>query len=320
MISIQKEIATGEGLQRLLQQVILNYQGTVQDARRSAIDFGPLTTPYQASLDVVLQAMAQPDWTEVQIASFREELQAAFGSFKQKADQQLSRLKKDLEQTSTSLLAVLKALEYEEPALSLRAQVTKLEDLQKIDEIQQLKTALHLASGDFEKSLNEIEKRDRLVISDLQAEITTLHNRVSVLSVQDGETRSLRMILDERLAGEPFSLLLVRLSGLGRVKAAHGEACATAVMDEARSRLKKAVGEMQAIGLWDEQTLGAVIPAGAAASVLTQTANTALSGKYEFSEKEVTLHASAGMLAWRPPEDRSRFLRKLQDLAQVLPG
>jgi GGDEF domain-containing protein len=320
MISIQKEIATGQVLQRLLDQVILNYQGTVQDARRSAVDLGPLTAPYQASLDVVLQAMAQPDWTEMQVASFREELQAAFRSFKQKADQQFSRLKNDLEQTSTSLLAVLKTLEYEEPALSLRAQVTKLDELQKIDEIQQLKAALQLASCEFEKSLNEIEKRDHLVISDLQAEITTLHNRVAVLSVQDGETRSLRMILDERLSGEAFSLLLVRLSGLGRLKAAHGEACATAVMDEARNRLKKAISEMQAIGLWDEQTFGAVIPAGAGSAVLTQAANTALSGKYEFSEKAVTLHASAGVLAWRPPEERARFLRKLQDLAQVLPG
>jgi adenine-specific DNA methylase len=91
-------------------------------------------------------------------------------------------------------------------------------------------------------------------------------------------------------------------------------------MTEAQSRLKEAISEMRAVGLSDEQTLYAVMPPGASASVLTQTANIALSGKYAISEKEVTLQASAGVLVWRPSDERERFLRRLQDLVQVLPS
>jgi|SRR5450755_2184205 GGDEF domain-containing protein len=324
MISIQQEIRTGERLQRLqeqtlLEQTMLCYQQAIEDAKQNAIDFGAITAPYQASLDGILQSLAQEVLSDAHAEQLRARLQTAFRSYKEKAGQQLSRLRKDLEQTATSLSAVLKSLEYDDPALSLRAQVKQLDELQKIDDIQQLKASLQAALGELENSLNEMEKRDRLIISDLQAEITTLHNRVAVLAVQSEGPRSLRLILDDRLSGEPFTLLVVRIAGFARVKTMHGEPCANAVMTEAQNRLKAAIEQLLAVGLWDERTIGAVTAAGVKASDLTLAANTALTGKYQIQEVgEVMLQASAGVLAWRPQDDRTRFLSRLQDLVQVL--
>src|SRR5271166_2894711 len=129
MISIQKEIRTGEGLQRLLERTMLCFQGTVEDARRYAIDFGPLTRVYQAALDEIIESTAKQEWSTNQVEQVRSRVQAAFRSYQQKAEQQLCRLRSDFEQTATSLAAVLKSLEYEDPALSLRAQVKQLEEL-----------------------------------------------------------------------------------------------------------------------------------------------------------------------------------------------
>jgi GGDEF domain-containing protein len=320
MISIQKEMRTGEALQRLLEQTMLCYQRAVEDAKQSAIDFGPLTAPYQAELDAIVQCIAGEEWSESYADRVGARLHTAFRSYKVKAEQQLVRLRTDLDQTATSLRAVLKSLEYDEPALSLRAQVKQLDELQRIDDVQQLKATLQAALGELEKGLNEMEKRDRLVISDLQAEISTLHNRVAILAVQKEGARSLQLILEDRLLGEPFSLLVVRLTGLARLKTLHGDACADAVMQEAQSRLKAAINHLQAVGLWDERTIGAVTAADASASALTLAAKTGATGKYQVQGGDVTLQASAGVVTWRPMDDRTRFLRRLRDLVQVLPS
>ena len=183
-----------------------------------------------------------------------------------------------------------------------------------------MKASLQSALGKLEDCLNEMEKRERLVISDLQSEITTLHNRVAILAPAREGPRNLRLILDERLSGDSFTLLVVRLNGLARVKNMYGDDCANAVLTEAQGRLKLAITHMQAIGLWDEQTIGAVTAADATAAVLTHAANTALTGKYHVEGQELLLRASAGLVAWRPSDDRERFLRRLQDLVQVLPN
>jgi GGDEF domain-containing protein len=320
MISIQKEIRTGEGLLRLLERTMLCFQGTVEDARRYAIDFGPPTRVYQAALDDIIETTAKQEWSAHQVEQLRSRVQTAFRSYQQKAEQQLCRLRSDFEQTATSLAAVLKSLEYEDPALSLRAQVKQLADLQKIDDVAELKASLQAALGKLEDSLNQMEKRERLVISDLQAEISTLHNRVAILAPAREGPRNLRLILDERLSGDSFTLLVVRLNGLTRVRNTHGDVCANAVLTEAQERLKSAIAHMQAVGLWDDQTIGAITAADATAAVLTHAANTALTGKYHAEGRELALRASAGLVAWRPSDDRERFLRRLQDLVQVLPN
>jgi len=310
---------SGEGLRRLLDQMTLCYQGAVTDAKQYAVDFGPLTPPYQAGLDKILTAMNQQEWNESSLAQFKTSLQTSFRSFKEKAEQQLYRLRNDLNQTSESLSAVLKSLEYDEPAQSLRTQVKQLSDLQRVEDIRQLKVALQTALVQLEKGLEETEKRNLMVISDLQAEISVLQNRVEVLAEQKIGERSLRAVVEERLSGESFVLLVARLAGLGRLKAKHGDAGVSAVMGVAQQRLARAMGPAHAVGLWDPQTVGMLMaPTGAPASAATKTATNALSGNYEVGAEAVSLQASAGVVEWRPPDDRAQFLRRLQDLLHVL--
>jgi predicted signal transduction protein with EAL and GGDEF domain len=319
VISIQKEMRNGEGLQQLLDKISLCYQGTVADARQYAIDFGALTPPYQAGLDTIVKAMAEQEWNEANLDQFKTNVQTSFRSFKDKAEKQLYRLRNDLNQTTTSLSAVLKALEYEEPTQTLRTQVNRINDLQKVDDIRQLKSALRVALSQLEKSVEETEKRNRMVISDLQAEISTLQNQVSIMAEQKVGERTLRAVLDERLSGEPFVLLVVRLAGLGRLKTKHGEPGVTAVMNAAQQRLSGVMGPALAIGLWDQQTLGMLNqPTDAPSASLTRTAINALTGKYDVLGETVTVQANAGVLEWRPPDDRAAFLRRLQDLLHVL--
>jgi len=319
VISIQKEMRFGEGLQRLLDQITLCYQSAIVDAKQYAIDFGALTPPYQAGLDKILSAMTQEEWNETSLTQFKTSLQTSFRSFKEKAEQQLYRLRNDLNETTTSLSAVLKSLEYDEPAQSLRAQVKHLSDLQKVEDIRKLKTALQTALVQLEKGLEETEKRNRMVISDLQAEISVLQNRVEVLAEQKIGERSLRAVVEERLSGEPFVLLVARLAGLGRLKAKHGDAGVSAVMGVAQQRLARALGSGHAVGLWDQHTVGMLLnPTDAPASAATRTATSALSGNYEVGAEAVSLQASAGTVEWRPPDDRAQFLRRLQDLLHVL--
>jgi len=309
----------GEGLQRLFDQISQCYQGVVSDAKQYAIDFGALTPPYQASLDTVLNAMAEQVWNETSLTQFRTNVQNSFRGFKDQAEQQIQRLRNDLEQTTTSLSAVLKALEYDEPAQSLRTQVHHLTDLQKLEDISQLKRALQTALVKLEKGLEETEKRNRMAISDLQAEISVLQNRVVVLAEQKVGERSLRAVLDDRMTGGSFLLLVARLAGLGRIKTKHGEAGVSAVMSLAQQRMATAMGPTLAIGLWDPQTIGMVMnQAGAPASALTRNTTTALSGRYDVLDETVNLQASAGVVEWRPPDDRAQFLRRLQDLLHVL--
>ena len=321
MISIQKEIREGVGLQHLLELVRHCYQGVVEDAKVFAVDFGELTPPYQANLAAILTAMATQEWDETSLNEFRAALRTSFRSFKDKAEQKLYRLKNDLNQTATSLTAVLKSLEYDEPALTLRTQVKQLSDLQKIDEIEQLKNVLKTALVQLEKGLDETEKRNRMVISDLQTEVSMLHNRVAVLAEQKVGERSLRLVLDERLLGEAVVLLVVRLAGLGRLKTQHGDAGVEVVLKAAQKRLREAMEPVLAIGLWDEQTVGMLTnPTGASAASLTKKATMALSGRYELMGEAVSLQASAGVLEWRPPDDGAQFMRRLQDLLHVLRG
>ena len=319
MISIQKEMRQGEGLQRLLDHIGLCYQAGVVDAKQYAIDFGAITPPYVASLEAILHSMSTQEWNATNVDQFRTALQTSFRSIKDKAEQQLYRLKSDLNQTTTSLTAVLKAMEYEEPTQTLRTQVKHLNELQKVDDVRELKKALQTALVQLEKGLDETEKRNRMVVSDLQAEISVLHNRISVLAEQRIGERSLRAVLDERLSGEPFVLLVARLAGLGRLKAQHSDAGVEAVMNAAQQRLIRGMGPALAFGLWDQQTVGMITsPTGATSSTLTKNAITALSGKYTVLGETVMLQASAGIVEWRPPDDRALFLRRLQDLLHVL--
>jgi GGDEF domain-containing protein len=297
----------------------LCYQAAVEDAKQHAIDFGAITAPYRASLDAILGSMATVEWSDTHLDYFRVALQTSFRSYKEVAEKQLFRLRTDLEQTTVSLSAVLKSLEYDEPARSLRTQVAGIEDLQKIDDLELLKSRLGAALVELEKGLDEMEKRNHLAISDLQAEVSMLYDRVAVLATPKLSERNLRVIVDERLSGAPFTLLIVRLAGLSRIQARYGDEAIAAVLISAQQRLEGALELVQAIGVWDERTLGALLDqTDATAAALTRSATNALSGKYDVGGEEVTLQANAGVLEWRPPGETARFLRRLQDLLHVL--
>ncbi len=207
-----------------------------------------------------------------------------------------------------------------------------LESTAQSGNIEDLRGAISTAIVEIQSSVEQIQRSNQLVVSQLQDEIRVLHlqfeqDRTALFTDRSSGSWNRQKIdihLDNLLRqNQPFCLLMVRIRNLKRLESQHSRTVVEGTLKALISRFAAITGDEAIIGRWTEDQFVAVLdmPSGRAIPLSTG-ASSKLSGSYAVQEnglsQTVTLQATAGVIDHNSTADPSTFLQKLDQLAVAI--
>jgi len=295
MISIQNEIRTAENLQTLLMSVCESYRAAIEDSGQYAVEIDPSITPaHREALKKTAQRISTEEMsTASELAALRSTVRNLLRDYKERAEQYLTELRNKLEEHAGALQNVLGALtaDSEDQEKKLHREMVRLGEVAGANSLQDMRAGVLLVKTRIESCIEEIEKRNRVVVAELHSEIQALQRQVDLLNSPASKTLGAVGVRErveaEMAAGNSFLLLFVRIRNLESIRSRFGPDLATRVAQCALKRLGNLPVRDVAVGGWMEGILCAMIPESARSGVdLAREANTRLGGKYVFTQIE----------------------------------
>jgi GGDEF domain-containing protein len=301
MISIQKEIRTAEDLQSLLVAVVETYRSSVEDSGQYAIDLDPSVTPaYREALRRIAERISvQAIGSASTVPSLRSAVRNVLRDYKEKAEQYLAELRGRLEEHASTLRTVLDALtsDSEDGERKLRSELKRFGDLTAAKDLAEMRAGVLSLKGSLETCIEELERRNRIVVAELTSEIQALQKQVDQLRAPASGASGMGVrerVEAETAAGNSFLLLFVHIRNLESIRARFGPELTERVIRCAIQRLTNLHAKSVTVGCWQEAVLCAVIREPDRAGVaLARDANHRLSGKYVFTESDRVIEIAA---------------------------
>jgi GGDEF domain-containing protein len=263
-------------------------------------------------------------------SSFRDELR----EYRDQPAVHLQKMRQEVVNATAAMTIFANAISSsgEDHEKHVSSHLHSLESTAQSGNIEDLRGAISTAIVEIQSSVEQIQRSNQLVVSQLQDEIRVLHlqfeqDRTALFTDRSSGSWNRQKIdihLDNLLRqNQPFCLLMVRIRNLKRLESQHSRTVVEGTLKALISRFAAITGDEAIIGRWTEDQFVAVLdmPSGRAIPLSTG-ASSKLSGSYAVQEnglsQTVTLQATAGVIDHNSTADPSTFLQKLDQLAVAI--
>ena len=200
---------------------------------------------------------------------WHDEIQRELKNYRQQGEKRIRGLRSDLEQTAEALqqyvIAFADGGECEEKRL--KGDLSALEQLRQKQTVAELHEGLAAIAARLSGTIEEIQKRNQLVVTQLQDEIRTLQRRLEQAERRQGQTANIsqRASFEKRVQeriqrGEEFCLFLVRIPNWSHILQTETAERASILISEVHSRLNESLGADTFAGRWYDGYLTALVP------------------------------------------------------------
>jgi len=334
LISTGDPVTEFDRMESLLRTVTAGYGSAVRSTAQYAIKVDSLDAQlfrqHIEALEEQFGAAAAPEHWEALQTSFRSELRA----YRDKATEQLGRMRADIKAAADAMLifadsVASNGLDHEE---QLQEELGQLESAIKDENLSQVRAVIGSAASAIAASVSKMQSSHKLVIAQLRDEMRLLHKQI------DTERRILytdratglwnRQKLDSQITdrlenGQPFCMLLVRLSNLKRLEGVYSRTVIEGAMKALRQRFTAMIGEEALLGRWNDENFAAILDIEQAEAIgISQEATAKLSGTYSVQGngewQNVALQAVVGVIDHPADGDGASFHQKLLQMSDAL--
>ncbi len=342
LISIRKSVSDLDRLDQLQKhgeitnRILDCYALAIQSVAQYAVEMDPpLAAGHRAALQVLEHkaraAASEAHLLEVQ-TSFRGELR----DYRDRNAAVLKKIHEEMENAAAAMMifADTVAASGANHEHEVNAELRRLESASHCTSVEEMREGIGAAIDSIESSVQQMQRGNQLIVSQLQDEIRILHQQI------DAERKALytdrasgawnRQKIDLHVdnllrQNQPFCLLLVWVRNYKRLESQ----CSRSVLDGALKalfgRLAAVAGDDAVIGRWREDQFAAVldlVPGHAIA--ISAEANRKLSGAYSVQEnglaQKIAVQAVAGVVDRLRGVDAGKFREKLDQLSTAISG
>jgi GGDEF domain-containing protein len=334
MISLRK---TADDLARkdeLIRSANEYYSRIIRTCGETAVEFEPRAAAELREEIYSLEAQFKRSSAAPEFALAYEFLRKRLETYRNLGGERIGRMREDLKSATDAMKVFadgvsVTAADYE---LRLRQEVQRLDSLSGSDNLNQIRTGIKEVSAAILESHEQLDRSNRLVISQLRDEIRTLHNamgaerqrRLTDPTSGVWTRQAIKERMDVLLANSlPFYVLAVGINNWNRIQGQHSQNARQAALRAFLAELRKFLGENPTIGRWSEQLyLGVIQGSPASALSISGDLKKKLPKTYTVPDGTmiytVQLDASIGVVDRREGIDSARFYVKLGQLTDTL--
>lgn len=267
MISIRNEVDELERFHRLRNVVTECYLAAIRNSAEYAVELDEgLTGLHRKHLLALAEAVAadlEPDHLNESRATFRNLLR----DYRERASRHLNGMREELANATRALEEIMESLSRagDESEVGLRKSLQRLREASRFSDVQSLR-ALALGAADaIESNFEEMRKRHELTISQFQAEIRVLHQRIDRMERAasiDAMTELMRRgEIEQRVAqGIPGSCLLtIKTGGFHLAATKFCPEVAAELAGAFSKRLRNCLPAGSEIGRWSDDGFVAIV-------------------------------------------------------------
>ena len=200
---------------------------------------------------------------------WHDQIQTELKNYRQQTEKRVRSLRSDLEQTAEALqeyvIAFADGGQNEEQRL--KRDLSALQQLRQKQTVPELHDGLAAIASRLSGTIDEIQKRNQLVVTQLQDEIRTLQRRLEQAERRQGQTANIsqRASFEKRVQeriqrGDDFCLFLVRIPNWSHILQTETAERASILISEVHSRLNESLGADTFAGRWYDGYLTALVP------------------------------------------------------------
>jgi GGDEF domain-containing protein len=336
MISLRRAATELERLEELQQTLAKCYTMAIKSSSEYAVELDPHSTEYFRQrlqlLDAQCSQASAPEHYSAVQASLRGELR----NYRDQAREQMGRMRKDLQNAAAAMKVFAESVSANgnDCDLQLRREVEQLEALAASDDIETIRCGIESATSAIVHSYGQLRRSHQLVVTQLQDEIRTLHqamdNERSRMDRDHVSGAWNRQKLNERIEfllqqNDSFCVLLVSARNLRRLERQYSSDVITDALRTLVQQFDGILGGEAMIGRWSEDVFGAILDMDpSSAMALSAEINRKLSMSFPVWTSGVaqmlTMETSSGIVDRRKDSDRSKFYRKLEQMAAAMAG
>jgi GGDEF domain-containing protein len=334
LISTGEPVTELDRMENLLQTVTGGYGSAVRSTAQYAIEIDSLDAQLfrqhiEALGEQLGTAVAPEHWEALQ-TSFRSELRA----YRDKATEQLGRMRADIKAAADAMLifadsVASNGLDHEE---QLQEELGQLKSAMEYENLNEIRAVIGSAVSAITASVAKMQSSHKLVIAQLRDEMRLLHKQI------DTERRILytdratglwnRQKLDSQITdrlenGQPFCMLLVRLSNLKQLEGVYSRTVIEGAIKALRERFTAMIGEGTLLGRWNDENFAAVLDGEQTEAIaISREANAKLSATYSVlgngAWQNVPIEAVTGVIDHPADSDGASFHQKLLKMSAAL--
>lgn len=334
MISIRKSADELERLAELYHAAMQCYKLALRSVSQYALDLdSDEAALFRRHLQVIEEqwsAASGPDGMEAAQASLRGELR----EYRDQLNRRLGYLRQQVDAGAQAMatFAAGVAANDADHEHNLKNHLDHLGEASQGADLGQMRHAIQKAVSEIHASMDQIRRRNSLVIANLQDEIRMLHQEFQserrVLFTDPGSGAWTRQKIEGRVEElfrqeGPFCVLLIAVHNLKRLEQRHSQAVVDGALKAMIKRLHGLLGSETLVGRWDKQEFAAILADQAPGAIsLSREATRKLSGTYSIQEngiaQEVTIQVATGVIDRGAAIDPGMFRKKLGQLASAL--
>jgi len=267
MISIQNSMTELERCTRERNEALESYLFALQNCAHYAVEIEDrITGPHRQYLSA-LAADVKSQRTGA-LADTRATLRGLLRDYRDKAAQYLGELRDELAKTAASLQEIMESISQTDGDhdQQMRTALRTIRSVAASPDAAPVASALSSAASCMESSLEQMRKQHQFTVAQFLTEIRVLHKRIDSLeaaaSIDDATKLANRMQMEDRirgLAGGPFSLLLIRASGLRQAETTFNGEVAAELCGALSKRLRNALPPNAFVARWCHEGYAAVL-------------------------------------------------------------
>jgi len=334
LLSIRKAATELDRLDELKAAAVSCYAHALDATEQYAIE---VDSAQMAQFRASLQAL-QNQWekatTASQFESVQKEFQQELSGYKKIADDQIRKLRKDVEAAAAAVEAfagnvAANGADYE---VELKRDMQKLNTVAATDDLNAIRTVIRSASMNIAAAFEQMRSTNQLAIAQMKDEIRLLHQQIQAerrprpvertIAVQNNLEIEGRVgeLLRQGLA---FPVLVVVVRNLSGLETIHPPSLIEIALNSLLMRFRNLLGSRTNIGRWGKQRFVAILDAapvsaiGMAREIAEQLSKAYLLQEHGLSHT-ITLQVRAGVVDHRAEGDPARFYAKLDQLAEAL--
>jgi GGDEF domain-containing protein len=269
-----------------------------------------------------------------QFAQIHESLRQRLETYRNLGSQRIGRMREDLKSATAAMKVFAdgvtdSAADHE---LRLRQEVQRLDTLGGSDDLNRIRTGIKEVSAAILESHQQLDRNNRLVISQLRDEIRTLHQAMDAERqrrfTDPASGAWNRQAMTERIDlllanNQPFCVLVVAINNWTRIQGQYSQTARQAALRAFLGELQKFLGADSIVGRWSEQLFLGVIQENPASPLsISADLKNRLPKTYTIPDGAlvytVHLDTSIGVVDRREGIDAARFYVKLGQLTETL--
>ena len=330
MISLRKTADDLERKNELARLAGEYFSKIIRICGDTAVEFEPRAADQLREEVRLLESQFQ----QTAIAQTYQSLRRSLETYQTLGRERIGRMREDLKSATEAMKVFANGVSVSaaDHELRLRQEVQRLDHLSGSDNLNQIRTGIKEVSAAILESHEQLDRTNRLVISQLRDEIRTLHNAMGAerqrrLTDQTSgvwNRQAIKERMDILLASrQPFCVLVVGIGNWKRIQSQFSQTTREAALRAFLGELQKFLGEDPTLGRWSEQLyLGVIEGSPASALSITGELKKKLPKIYAVphgaSIHSVKLDASIGVVDRREGIDSARFYLKLTQLTETL--